>query len=147
MINSIIEAISISLNADFGDGYTVYTENEEQGLKEPCFFVSCINPTNNLYRDRRYFRQNQFCIQFFPADRNREKAECNDTAARLFECLETITVDGDLMRGDKMEYQIVDGVLNFFVNYDCFVLKKYECDPMGTLEMDTAVKGDVNNGG
>lgn len=44
MINSIIEGISISLNAEFGDNYTTYTESVEQGLKEPCFFVFCINP-------------------------------------------------------------------------------------------------------
>ena len=42
MINSIIEGISASLNAEFGDDYTIYTENVEQGLKEPCFFISCI---------------------------------------------------------------------------------------------------------
>ena len=143
MINSIIEAISIALNAEFGDDFTTYTEKEEQGLKEPCFFISVLEPTHNLCRDRRYFRQHQFCIQFFPADRSREKAECNDTAERLEECLETITVDGDLMRGDKMNHKIVDNVLNFFVNYDCFVIKKYDSEPMETLE----IKGAVNNGG
>jgi hypothetical protein len=143
MINSIIEAISIALNAEFGDDYTTYTEEQEQGLKEPCFFISTLEPTRNLFRDRRYFRRQQFCIQFFPADRDRAQAECNDTAERLEECLETITVDGDLMRGDKMNHKIVDDVLNFFVNYDCFVIKKYDSEPMETLE----IKGAVNNGG
>ena len=143
MINSIIEAISIALNAEFGDDFTTYTEKEEQGLKEPCFFISTLEPTHNLFRDRRYFKQQQFCIQFFPADRDRAKAECNDTAERLYSCLETITVDGDLMRGDKMNYKIVDEVLNFFVNYDCFVIKKYDSESMETLE----IKGAVNNGG
>lgn len=113
MINSIIEAISIALNAEFGDDYTTYTEEQEQGLKEPCFFISTLEPTHNLFRDRRYFRRQQFCIQFFPANRDRAKAECNDTAERLCSCLETITVDGDLMRADKMEHKIVDNVLNF----------------------------------
>ena len=49
MINSIIESISISLNAEFGDEYTTYTESVEQGLNEPCFFVFCINPTNRVF--------------------------------------------------------------------------------------------------
>lgn len=143
MINSIIEAISIALNAEFGDDYTTYTEEQEQGLKEPCFFISTLEPTHNLFRDRRYFRRQQFCIQFFPANRDRAKAECNDTAERLCSCLETIPVDGDLMRADKMEHKIVDNVLNFFANYDCFMVKKYDCEPMETLE----IKGDVNDGG
>lgn len=37
MINKIIDGISISLNAEFGDDYKIYTESIEQGLKEPCF--------------------------------------------------------------------------------------------------------------
>lgn len=142
MINSIIEAISIALNAEFGDDFTTYTEKEEQGLKEPCFFISTLEPTHNLFRDRRYFRQHQFCIQFFPADRDRAKAECNDTAERLYSCLETITVDGDLMRGDKMNHKIVDEVLNFFVNYDCFVIKKRNDELMETLDFKNSLKGD-----
>ena len=62
MINSIIEGISISLNAEFGDNYTTYTESVEQGLKEPCFFVFCINPTNRVFLGKRYFKTNQMCI-------------------------------------------------------------------------------------
>lgn len=44
MINSIIESISISLNAEFGDEYTTYTESVEQGLNEPCFLRSALTP-------------------------------------------------------------------------------------------------------
>ena len=49
MINSIIESISISLNAEFSDEYTTYTESVEQGLNEPCFFVFCINPQTGYF--------------------------------------------------------------------------------------------------
>ena len=77
MINSIIESISISLNAEFGDEYTTYTESVEQGLNEPCFFVFCINPTDRVFLGKRYFRENQFCLQYFPADKDRAKEECN----------------------------------------------------------------------
>ena len=76
MINSIIEGISASLNAEFGDDYTIYTENVEQGLKEPCFFISCINPTSRIFLGKRYFKTNQMCIHYFPADNDRKKEEC-----------------------------------------------------------------------
>ena len=62
MINSIIEAISISLNEEFGDGYETHMEEIKQGLKEPCFFITCLNPTTELFLGKRYFRTNQFCI-------------------------------------------------------------------------------------
>lgn len=128
MINSIIESISISLNAEFGDEYTTYTESVEQGLKEPCFFVSCIHPTNRVFLGKRYFRENGFCIQYFPADKDRTKEECHAAAERLYSCLEYITVTGDLVRGSKMNYEVADGILNFFVNYDLFVYRKSDSD-------------------
>lgn len=39
MINSIIEAISVSLNGEFGDDYEIHMEEIKQGLKEPCFLL------------------------------------------------------------------------------------------------------------
>lgn len=141
MINAITESISISLNAEFGDEYTTYTESVEQGLNEPCFFVFCINPTNRLFLGKRYFRENQFCIQYFPADADREREECNAVAERLFSCLEYITVTGDLERGTKMKYEVVDGVLNFFVNYDLFVYKVETADAMEEISENVTVKG------
>ena len=42
MINAIIEAVSVSLNSEFGDGYEIHMEEIEQGLEEPCFFISCV---------------------------------------------------------------------------------------------------------
>ena len=35
MINAIVEGISMALNTEFGDTYTIYAESVEQGLHEP----------------------------------------------------------------------------------------------------------------
>lgn len=140
MINSIIESISISLYTEFGDDYTIYTESIEQGLQEPCFFVFCINPTNQLFLGKRYFRENGFCIQYFPKDENQAKQEGNAVAERLYSCLEYISVSRKLLRGTKMKYQIVDGVLNFFVNYDFFVYKTVDLNIMEKLSKNVTVK-------
>lgn len=140
MINKIIDAISISINSEFGDGYEIYTESLKQGLKEPCFSVFCLNPTNELFRNNKYFRTNQFCIQYFPSTRE-QKAECNTVLERLYDCIELITVNGDLSRGTRMNGEIVDGVLNFFVNYNMFVYKVEDQTPMEELEINTDAKG------
>jgi hypothetical protein len=143
MINSIIEGICIALSAEFGDECTIYTDSVEQGLKEPCFFVLCLNPTNRVFLGERYFRTNQICIQFFPSEKDNKREECNAAAERLFRCLEYITVTDDLIRGTKMNSETVDGVLNFFVNYDLFTVKRKEStDSMGGLEKNVTVKGD-----
>lgn len=141
MINSIIEAISISLNEEFGDGYETHMEEIKQGLKEPCFFITCLNPTTELFLGKRYFRTNQFCIQYFP-ETNEKQRECNGVAERMLQCLEYITIYGENkpIMGTKMKYEVVDGVLNFFVNYDCFIRKTEQQTPMESLQASTSVK-------
>ena len=142
MINSIIEGISLSLNAEFGDEYEVYPNELPQGLKEPCFFISCIRPTSRVFLGKRYYRTHAFCVQYFPESETGKKEECNNVSDRLFSCLEYITVTGDLIRGTEMHGEYVDGVLNFFVNYDFFVnLKADDLPRMEELEQGTAVKG------
>ncbi len=141
MINSIIAAISIALNKEFGDGYKNYTEEVKQGLEEPCFFISCINPTYTLVRGRRYFRENSFCIQYFPAAHGQEREECNAVAERLYPCLEWITAAGDLVHGTKMRGEVVDGILNFFVNYDLLVCRAEDTDPMEEISESISAKG------
>lgn len=141
MINSIIEAISISLNEEFGDGYETHMEEIKQGLKEPCFFITCLNPTTELFLGKRYFRTNQFCIQYFP-ETNEKQRECNGVAERMLQCLEYITIYGEdkPIMGTKMKYEVVDGVLDFFVNYDCFIRKTEQQTPMESLQASTSVK-------
>lgn len=141
MINSIIEAISISLNEEFGDGYETRMEEIKQGLKEPCFFITCLNPTTELFLGKRYFRTNQFCIQYFP-ETNEKQRECNGVAERMWQCLEYITIYGEdkPIMGTKMKYEVVNGVLNFFVNYDCFIRKIEQQTPMESLQASTNVK-------
>lgn len=133
MINKIIDAISISINSEFGDDYEIYTESIEQGLEEPCFSIFCLNPTNRLYMNKRYFRTNQFCIQYFPST-DEPKAECNSVLEKLYECLELIDMNGDSIRGTSMKGEIVNGVLNFFVNYNIFMYKIEEKTLMETLD-------------
>ena len=141
MINSIIEAISVSLNEEFGDDYETHMEEIKQGLKEPCFFIQCLKPITRLFRGKKYFIQNPFCIQYFPESDDKQR-ECNDVAERMAWCLEYITVNGDEYRGTSINSELVDGVLNFFVNYDCFVYKvEKPDDPMEILKQKQNLKG------
>lgn len=140
MINKIIDGISEAINKEFGDGYDIYTESIEQGLEEPCFSILCLNPTNEQFFGKRYFRQNQFVIQYFPST-DEKNAECNAVRERLFDCLDIIIVNGDQTRGTKMKGEIVDGVLNFMLNFDMFVYSVQELDKMDSHSVSTDVKG------
>ncbi|WP_334295846.1 phage tail terminator family protein, partial [Clostridioides difficile] len=43
MLNNIIDGISIKLDKSFGESYTIYSEDVEQGINEPCFFIVPLN--------------------------------------------------------------------------------------------------------
>ncbi|ABX43317.1 phage tail terminator family protein [Lachnoclostridium phytofermentans] len=141
MINEIIYGISKAIDQEFGDGYGIHTESIEQGLEEPCFFILCLNPTNELFLGKKYFRTNQFCIQYFPST-DKTRIECADVLDRLFDCLETITINEDLIMGTRMNGEIVDGVLNFMVNFNLFVYKDADrADEMDTVTVKSDAKG------
>ena len=143
-MNSIIEAVGAALHAEFGEDCTVYAEESKQGLETPCFFISCINPSdrqlmgnaNCHFLASRYYRENRFCIQYFPHDKNNGRQESYDVTERLFDCLEEINVDDNLLRGTTMQFEYVNGVLSFFVSYNFFVYKTREPTLMGELKRD-----------
>lgn len=141
MITEIIEAISVALNSEFGDDYEIHMEEIRQGLTEPCFFITCLNPSLKPLAGNRYQCTNQFCINYFPESEEKQQ-ECNAVGERMIWCLEYITKDGDSkpIRGTKMNYEVIDGVLSFFVNYDCIVTKTESQTAMEILETNTVVK-------
>lgn len=138
MLNKLITAISTALYAEFG--YENYIEEIRQDLNKPCFFISAVNSTVKRFVGKRYFRSNQFCIQYFPGQ-GEIQPECNETAERMVWCLEHIQMDGKPIQGTKMKHEIVDGILNFFINYDCFVYCGQEETFMGKMDTEAHVKG------
>lgn len=142
MINNIINGISEAIYKEFGEEYEIYTEEVKQGLKEPCFSIICINPTHELFRQNRYFKQHQFCIHYFPSTEEK-RTECFAITERLYKCLEYIEIKEDeatsKIRGSSMNGEYIDDILNFFVNYDMFVDKNKEVEQMDSYECNTNV--------
>lgn len=126
MINDIIKGISVKLNQAFGADYKIYVEDIKQGLVEPCFSIVALEPSQSAKLPNRYFRSYPFDIHYFPESNNKPKAEMYEVGEKLLIELEYITVLDNLCRGTKMRYELVDGVLHFFVNYDLFVKKEVD---------------------
>ena len=73
-------------------------------------------------------------IMYFPGTTEINR-ECQETAERLFDCLEMI---GDGYRASGMNAQVVDDVLQFEVSYDFFAIKPMEkADGMVALALAT----------
>lgn len=134
MINEIIQGVSAALYGEFGDGYEYYQNDVRQGLNEPCFFIAVLEPDISHLQKRRFLHTYPLDIHCFPAEPG-SNAELCGVAERLPETLEFITLpNGDLLHGTGMRYQTEDGVLHFFVTYQCTMIRPENVDKMSRLE-------------
>jgi len=140
MVSKIIDGIAEALYEEFGDGCEIYTETVKQGLNEPCFIVRCLAPSSRIYRGKRYQCQNQFALNYFPATADKN-AELGSVTVRLYDRLELIVADGELLRGTGMSSQIVDDVLHFFVDYDFFSYRREDTEAMDEYSYTTNMEG------
>ncbi len=145
MINEIISGLSVALNGEFGDNYEICMEEMKQDLKEPCFFIFCMQPKTDLFFGKKYFKKLPICIQYFPS-RMDKNAECYDVAERMEQCLEYVRIGTDLMRGTEMSYEVVEGVLFFYVHYDYFVYRKDDTVAMESIETNVRPGGEKLDG-
>ena len=139
-IQNLIDAIAEALFQEFGSGYEIYTESVEQGLQEPCFLVRCVSPAKSVHLGRCYKRTNQFVIQYIPSTSNVNE-ECAAVLERLFECLEDVTLHDKPVHGAEMNGEVTDGILNFKVDYDGFVLRTTDETRMEHLAIIANAKG------
>lgn len=137
MVNEILTGISIKLNQVFGEGYEIYGDTDVvQGLNEPCFFIAVLQPSQTKLLGQRYFREHPFDVQYFPK-KSGDNIELQTVGSELFDALEYITLlNGDLVHGTSMNYEVVDSVLHFKVNYNMFVKKEEQKDNMESIFID-----------
>lgn len=142
MIGDIIKGIGKALLSEFGEGYGIYTEEIRQGLTEPCFFIFMLEPESRVFLGKRYFRTHPFVIQYLPGERANTQEECTENAERMLDCLEYITLPGEdqPIRGTEMRFEIQEGVLQFFVNYDLFLYQPGENSAMEELHQSSLAR-------
>lgn len=138
MITDIMDGISIAIDDAFGEGYEIHADKDViQELNKPCFFIAVLNPSQTPRLKGRYYRQHPFDVHYFPEDAGDNK-DMHLKALKLLEILEVITLpNGDMVRGTGMNYEIIDGVLHFRVDYNVFLQAKEDKETMETLNIET----------
>lgn len=155
MTNKIIESIAEKIKTEFGQDYYIYSEEIKQDLKKPCFFIKSNNPYTRQGLKNRTYLVNPVVIQYFPNSINKNE-EMNNVSDKLFKILKFINIDEYCIRGINMEssksagvllnrldtqYESIDGVLNFNVQYNFHIYEYEDKNYMQNLK-----KGVIKNG-
>ena len=131
--NALIKKLSL-----FTPEYPVYDEAVEQGMQQPCFFVLLLEGSQARGINRRYQRFNPFDVHYFPdRDSKAPREECELMAERLYSELEYVSGYSGMYRGTKMRYEIVDGVLHFFIQFNVHLIR----DKAPDIKMQTMKQG------
>ncbi len=143
MLSMIQNGIVAKLEQEFGTKINVYVdEGVEQGLTKPCFLIAIGNPSVSQKIGSRFLGHHPFRIKYLGMS-SQNNLEIQMLAQDLYEALDIITVsNGDKLRGTKMRHELVNGELQFDVNYDMYVRKVEEPkELMGTLAVNNLIKG------
>lgn len=139
MLNETITGISQQLDQVFG--YQVNINSIKQGLVEPCFLITTLKGSHGQIIGNLYLRKQSFDILYYPKDKDDVTTETNAIIASMEMEMEYINVNGAIVRGTKMNSEVIDNVLHFFVNYDLRIRKEIVPDEyMETLFQAEEVK-------
>lgn len=141
MIEKTIYGISNALYEAFGEGYSVNTDDIEQGLSPPCFLIKTLVNERVRGLGDRYKQQQSFDVVYFPKGEN-STLECAAMLSRLYDALEHIVIDGNMVWGTDLRGEIQDGVLHFFVDYNMFLMKQREKNNMEAADIEIIPKAE-----
>lgn len=136
-VNIVRDSVITALGQCFPN-INAYGEESDQGFEEPYFYVKLFPVSQNQLLGQRYQRNHSFDIHYFAGTNE----ALHDMAEQLYDKMELISVDVDLIRGTGMRHQIVDGVLHWFVDYNFQVMRSVEPDPlMQSMKQEGYLRG------
>ena len=121
LIKEIINGISQKIYGFYEGLYDIYVEEVEQGLQIPCFMINLISSDIRMILKPRYKFESVFDVIYFGDGYK----DCMDRGSELYDILEYITInDKDLIRGTKMNMDIIKNILHFRVRYNLILQNK-----------------------
>lgn len=107
------------------EGVTVYKEKVNQHLKYPHFFILQLNLSREKDLAPFNWLNYQLNIRYRPNKNfDSQYSELDQIGLDMLDGLESVEVEGVTLRPTDMNYQIVDGVLQFFINFRMRVNKE-----------------------
>lgn len=141
LIGEVIRSAIVVKLRELFPNITVYKEKIEQGIRYPHFFILPLNTTYEKELGLRGWVYYQVNIRYRPTkDFNSKYSDLEQAGTDLMWALDTITVEGYPLHGRDMNYQIVDGVLQFFINFRMRIKQEQEIEKMLVLKNSAEIK-------
>lgn len=128
----ILDGITRALRSEFPK-QQIFDDEIRQGLNPGAFNVILVNASQQQIVGERYRRIPLFDVLYYPKC---GREECLEIADRLSLLLNVISLpEGDLIRSTGLEFEIIDGVLHFYVRYAHYILRTTEEETMDDLKL------------
>jgi uncharacterized membrane protein len=139
-IIDIINAIADKLSIVFGD-IEIYTEEIEQGMKEPCFFITVLNIGTEKGLNSTYTDSILFDVQYLNELNSRSKNEdFIEIRSKLHREVEYIELeDGKIIRLNNRKTEKVNDILHYFFDVDIRFIKIAFIPKMNQLDKKEVV--------
>ncbi len=129
----ILDGITLALHEQWPESH-IYCDEVEQGLVPGDFNVILITSSQRQLVGGRYRRIPLFDVLYYP---KKGREECYEIADALSLLLNLISLpEGDLLRGTGIDFEVVDGVLHFYVRYNHVIYRGEKGEIMETLEIN-----------
>ena len=122
-MNDVIKnGIAEAIRRGFGDEYSIYADNVEQGMKKPCFFILNKKCVFERLLGKRAAVTYRYGIEVYEDDR--EKLE--KVLMRLFAAMDMISTAEGKMFGRNMSFSVEKGKGIFEADFRCVVMFEEE---------------------
>ena len=139
LVEKIISGIANVLDQNYPDA-AIYAQEVKQHMREPCFFIQCLEVGTSKRLAHRYDQIRPFEIVYFPKKKE-DTREIQRVLGELPFLLEFIQLaDGPVM-GSKMESKIDDDLGHFLGNFDFPIRRQVDEGPnMEEIEIMGGIK-------
>ena len=131
MIKKITEGIAKCIKSKFNEGYSIYTEAIEQGVKKPCFFI--LNKACKFDPLLGKRGKITYCFEIEVYGKSREEAE--GILFELFTALGFIDTEEGKLMGKNMSFSLEGDMGIFKCEYTIIIqMQEEEYEYMEHLE-------------
>lgn len=126
MGDDLIEGIVLKIREQFPqDQYQIYTEQVEQGLQVPCFFVLMNQSEIKRQVGKRFLERYLITVQFFPEDSPiiEKNQAALQVSQKLLDLLEVVPLGDGSVRGRNLKADFLQDRLQIFAQYQFYTIE------------------------